>query len=42
MWKIHNVVWFSTPWVLAHGYESSGGAFWVYINRLSTDGGSIS
>jgi len=25
-----------------HGYECCGGAFWVFLNRLSTDGGSMS
>jgi len=38
MVRIHNVVWLRTPW----GYECCGGAFWVFLNRLSTDGGSMS
>ena len=42
MVRIHNVVWLRTPWVLIHGYECCGGAFWVFLNRLSTDGGNMS
>lgn len=35
------MVWFRTPWGLIHGYECCGGALWFYLNRLSTDGGSM-
>jgi hypothetical protein len=40
--RIHNAVWFRTPYSLVHGYECFGGAFWAYLHRLSEDRGSMS
>ena len=36
---LNNVVWLYS---LVHGYECFGGAFWVFLHRLSKDRGSMS
>ena len=40
--RIHNTVWVMMPQSVIHGYECSGGAFCVHLQRSSEDGGSMS